>query len=154
MKTVKEKAVEQAFLRVMNKLIDGKDAFIPQDIYQDIYTEEEFTIEEFGVRLEESQQKMMSLTKTGFDEKEYATLAGEIDFLRKRMQRLKGQQTERVLMARYVQKLQNYCMGQNTEITKFDDDIFRRLVEKVKVRSMVEVNFVFRSGIEVREILG
>ncbi|MDR3544101.1 MAG: recombinase zinc beta ribbon domain-containing protein [Desulfosporosinus sp.] len=43
MKAVKEKAVEQAFLRVMNRLIGSKDASIQQDIYRGL--EEEYTLE-------------------------------------------------------------------------------------------------------------
>jgi hypothetical protein len=41
---------------------------------------------------------------------------------------------------------------QGVKITKFDEEIFRRLIEKVKVQSMVEVVFVFKTGEEVREI--
>jgi len=41
---------------------------------------------------------------------------------------------------------------QNARIIKFDEEIFRRLVEKVKVQSMVEAVFVFKTGVEVREI--
>ncbi len=37
---------------------------------------------------------------------------------------------------------------------RFDGDLFRRLIEKVKVRSMVEVEFVFKTGVEVMVILG
>ncbi|SPF50358.1 Site-specific recombinase, DNA invertase Pin (fragment) [Candidatus Desulfosporosinus infrequens] len=37
-------------------------------------------------------------------------------------------------------------------VTEFDEEIFRRLIEKVKVQSMVEAVFVFRTGEEVREI--
>ncbi|TGE30954.1 zinc ribbon domain-containing protein [Desulfosporosinus sp. Sb-LF] len=37
-------------------------------------------------------------------------------------------------------------------VDKFDEEIFRRLIQKVKVQSMVEAVFVFKSGIEVREI--
>lgn len=36
---------------------------------------------------------------------------------------------------------------------EFDGDLFRRLVDKVKVLSMVEVEFVLKGGVEVREIL-
>lgn len=54
--------------------------------------------------------------------------------MRERMQRLKGQQTERALRKKYVQELRDYL--KETNLTKFDEDIFRRFVEKVKVRSM------------------
>lgn len=39
-------------------------------------------------------------------------------------------------------------------LEKFDEDLFRRVIEKVKVQSMVEAVFVFKTGVEVREILG
>ncbi|WP_170932603.1 hypothetical protein [Desulfosporosinus sp. FKB] len=38
-------------------------------------------------------------------------------------------------------------------LDKFDGDLFRKLVEKVRVESMVEVEFVFKAGLELREIL-
>jgi DNA invertase Pin-like site-specific DNA recombinase len=41
---------------------------------------------------------------------------------------------------------------QGVKVTKFDEEIFRRLIEKVKVQSMVEAVFVFKTGVEVREI--
>ena len=96
---------------------------------------------------------MKNLAKSGFDEKEYSTLTGEIDLMRERMHRLKGQQTEQALRVKKVQELQDYLMAQKTNLTKFDEELFRRFVEKVKVRSMVEMEFVFKAGIEVREVL-
>lgn len=38
--------------------------------------------------------------------------------------------------------------------SKFDGDIFQKLVEKVRVESMVELEFVFKMGVVVREVLG
>jgi len=96
MKTVKEKSLEQAFVRVMNKAIGGKEL---EKI------EEEYTIEQLGDRIEELQNQMKSLAKTGFDEKVYTTLAGEIDMMRERMKSLKGKQGERALRVKQVQEL-------------------------------------------------
>lgn len=90
----------------------------------------------------------------GLEKKEYSTLTGKIDLMRERMKRLKEQQTERALRARYVQELQDYLMEQETKLSTFDEELFRKSVEKVKVRSMVEVEFVFKAGVEVRSILG
>ena len=44
-------------------------------------------------------------------------------------------------------------MAQKTNLTKFDEELFRRFIKKVKVRSIVEMEFVFKAGIEVREVL-
>lgn len=41
---------------------------------------------------------------------------------------------------------------QEVKVTKFDEEIFRRLVVRVKVQSMVEAVFVFKTGVEVRGI--
>lgn len=41
---------------------------------------------------------------------------------------------------------------QGVKVTKFDEEIFRKLIEKVNVQSMVEVVFLFKTGEEVREI--
>ena len=73
--------------------------------------------------------------------------------MREQMHRVKGRQTEQALRVKKVQELQDYLMAQKTNLTKFDEELFRRFVEKVKVRSIVEMEFVFKAGIEVREVL-
>ncbi|MCL4517226.1 MAG: hypothetical protein M1379_16855 [Firmicutes bacterium] len=44
-------------------------------------------------------------------------------------------------------------MTQESGIDKFDDVLFRRFVEEVMIQSMAEVAFVFKVGLEVREVL-
>ena len=39
-----------------------------------------------------------------------------------------------------------------SNLVEFNEEIFRGLIEKVKVQSMVEAVFVFKTGVEVREI--
>lgn len=86
----------------------------------------------------------MSLAKTGFDEKEYEILDGEINFLRGQMREVKWKESVQGVRVKWEQE---------SEIGKFDEEIFRRFVEKVRVRSMVEVEFLFKAGLEVREVL-
>ena len=53
-----------------------------------------------------------------------------------------------------VEEFKVYLDARRSEqVDKFDGDLFRKLVEKVRVESMVEVEFVFKAGVEVREIL-
>ena len=96
---------------------------------------------------------MMSLAKTGFDEKEYTTLTEEIETLRERKQRLKDAEAARARRDKQGEAFKAYLTAQDTLLDRFDGDLFRRLVEKVKVLSMVEAVFVFKTGVEVREIL-
>lgn len=94
------------------------------------------------------------MAKTGFDGKEYSTVAREIDNQRERMKKLKGEQTERALRNSWGKELQDFLKGHEEVIRKFDKEMFRKFVEKVRVRSIVEVEFVFKAGVEQREILG
>jgi site-specific DNA recombinase len=49
--------------------------------------------------------------------------------------------------------LREYIETQETALNKFDEDLFRRLIKKVSVKSLVEVTFVFKTGVEVKELL-
>ncbi len=92
-KPVKEKELEQAFLRAMNKVIGLKEAFMKtliQNINKRINNvEQEYSMEQIDSRLTELQQELMSLVrlnaKTGLDtrvvDKEYSTLAAEIELM-------------------------------------------------------------------------
>lgn len=166
MRSLNEKLLEQAFVRSMNKVIGGKDTFIAtlmKNIYRGLETiEEEFTVEQIDDRLQELQREIMSLVrlnaKTGLDtrvyDKEYSTLGAEIERMRERRQKVKEVEAERVLRLNRIQEIEEYLLAQENGLTKFDEDLFRKVIEKVKVQSMVEAVFVFKTGVEVREILG
>ena len=72
---------------------------------------------------------------------------------RERRQKLKEQESGRVLQIDRIKELKEYLQGKDTAIEKFDGELFSRLIEKVIVRSLVEVTFVFKTGVEVREVL-
>ena len=129
------------------------------DIYRGLEPiEEKYSMEFLHARLAELQQEMKSLVRQGMkeglvNEKEYSVLGTEIESIRNRMQSLKEQQAERALRVNRVEELQDYLMVQEANLIEFDEEIFRRFVEKVKVQSMAEAAFVFKVGVEVREIL-
>ena len=153
-KPVKEKDLEEAFLRAMNTVIGGQEAFI-RTLMQNINKglEQEYTIEEIDSRLTELQQELMSLVRLKFDKKEYSTLAGEIEFMRSRRRKLKESEAGMVLRNRRMYEIKAYLAAQDSLLDKFDGELFRRLIEKVKVQSMVEALFVFKTGGEVRGVL-
>jgi Recombinase. len=161
-KSVKEKDLEKAFVRTMNWVIGDKEAFLEklmQDIYQGLKPiEEDYTMEQLYARLEELQQEMKTPVKRGMkagvvDEKEHSALSAEIKSIQNRMAKLKDQLIERAMREKRVEELRDYLMAQGGEIGKFDDVLFRRFVEKVMIQSMAEVAFVFKVGVEVREVL-
>ena len=49
------------------------------------------------------------------------------------------------LRVQRIEELKQYMETQETALTKFDEDLFRKLIEKVSVRSLVEGTFALLS---------
>ncbi|WP_407309863.1 zinc ribbon domain-containing protein [Desulfosporosinus sp. SB140] len=143
MKNVKEKVLEQAFIRCMKRVIANKEAYLlveissPASGYEDI-----------DVKLAELQQELMTVVRNN---QEYSSLTAEIERLQAHKQRLKGDETEKAWRDRKREEFKAYLDARDGKLLdKFDGDLFRRLIEKVKIQSMVEVEFVFKVGVEMR----
>jgi len=143
MKAVKEKALEKAFVRAMNRIIANKGAYLVEEV-------ESVTsnYEEIDAKIEELQQELMDAVRNN---QEYST--AEIERLQALKQKVKSDEVERAWKGRMVSEFKAYLDAQGALLDKFDGDLFRRLVEKVRVESMVEAEFVFKVGLNVREIL-
>jgi DNA invertase Pin-like site-specific DNA recombinase len=144
MKAVKEKALERTFVRAMNRIIVNKEAYLVEEI-----SDPEFDFEAIDARITELQQELMDAVRNNL---EYST--AEIERLQALKQKVKGDEVERQWKGRMVREFKAYLEARDGELVdKFDGELFRKLVEKVRVVSMVEVEFVFKVGIELREIL-
>jgi rubrerythrin len=75
--------------------------------------------------MDELRQKRMSFTQAGFERKDALSRVREI---------------EKMLRERDV-------------VEEFEEELFTTLVEQIRVKSLVEVVFVLKAGVEVREIL-
>ena len=123
--------------------------------------EHEFTQEQINDRLVELQQEIMSLVrlnaKTGLDtrayDNEYGQLTAEIERFRGLRQKLLDEEAQKVIRIQRIDELRQFIQEQATPLLRFDGDLFRRLIEKVSVKSLVEATFVFKTGIDVREAL-
>ena len=74
----------------------------------------------------------------------FVTLADKIDNLRGRQQKLKDAEADRVQRDKQGEEFKAYLAAQDLLMDKFDEDLFWRLVNKVKVQSMVKVIFAFK----------
>jgi len=165
-KDIKEKDLERAFVRAMGRAIGGEKEFL-QQVLDNImvgmeHVRHEYTIDELNERLEELGQEMMGLvrvnaragTGTSAYENEYARVAEEMELIKERKAVIEeAELTERMRQKR-IEEMSQYLYSTETPLVKFDAVLFRRLVEKVVIHSLAEANFIFRSGIELREILG
>lgn len=144
MKAVKEKALEQSFVRVINRLIGSKEEFLIDE-----NRSMSCGYENIDTRLAELQKELTILVRmTGNDNPEHSGLVNEIEKLRERKQRLKDTEVEKVWRDRMGEEFKAYLVAQDSLLDMFDGDLFRRLIEKVKVRSMVEVEFMFKAEVE------
>jgi DNA invertase Pin-like site-specific DNA recombinase len=144
MKAVKEKALEKAFVRVMNRIIANKEAYIIEET-----SGTEFDFEAIDAKIAELQQELMDAVRNN---REYST--AEIERLQALEQKVKSDEVEKSWRNRMVEEFKAYLDAWGTEqLDRFDGDMFRKLVEKVRVESMVEVEFVFKAGVEMREVL-
>jgi DNA invertase Pin-like site-specific DNA recombinase len=144
MKAVKEKGLEKAFVRAMNRIIANKEAYLVQEV-ESVASD----YEAIDARIAELQRELMDAVRNN---QEYSTV--EIERLQAYRQKVKSDEVEKAWRIRMVGEFKAYLDARGREqVDKFDGDLFRKLVEKVRVQSMVEVEFVFKVGVEVREIL-
>lgn len=164
-KAVMERDLEKAFVRAMNQVIGGKETFMKK-LFDNIYKgldeiEHEFTKEQIDERLAQLQQDLMSLVrlnaKTGLDtreyDNEYGQLAAEIERFRALRQTLLYEEAQKVIRIQRIDELRQFLQGQDSPLEYFNEDLFRRLIEKVSIKSLLEATFVFKTGVEVREVL-
>jgi len=119
-------------------------------------------MDELNARLEELGQEMMGLvrlneragTDTSAYETEYARVSQEMDLIKERKIAIEEAELSELMRQKRIEEMSNNLNSTETPFAKFDAALFRRLVEKVVIHSLVEATFIFRSGIELREILG
>lgn len=95
--------------------------------------------------------------KTGLDtreyDNEYGQIAAEIERFRALRQTMLDEAAQNVIRIQRIDDLRQFLQSQDSPLEYFNEDLFRRLIEKVSISSLVEAIFVFKTGIEVREVL-
>ena len=86
--------------------------------------------------------------KTCSRRQDYEYLAGEIDHLRERKQKVMADNAERDGTKQRIAEMQQFLAGQTEQIEEYEQNLVRRMVEKITVyeeKFMVE----FKSGTSV-----
>jgi hypothetical protein len=162
--TLDEDKLQEAFVRVVSRLLTDKDTLI-SDMLENIEKvfREQTSVVDLAVidgELRELQGELAALVKlnlkTGIDDtiygEEYSRIAG-------RMEELKSKRSS-VTEAEIVRQETLGRMKEITEVLRsidtlreFDEELFGILVERIKVMDLVQVEFVLRSGVGVTEII-
>jgi site-specific DNA recombinase len=115
-----------------------------------------------NARLDELGQEMMGFvrlnaragTGTSTYETEYLRVSEEMELIRERKAAIAEAELSELMRQKRIEEMKGFFYSIETLLAKFDGVLFRRLVDGVIIHPLVEVVFILRSGIELREVLG
>ena len=146
--TIQELDLQDAVVKAIQEVFGRKDVFLPvleKNIKEVLENESGEQIAEIDRRLGELQQELLRLAN---GKKEYGNVADEIHKLREQRQDVLAQDAERDGRWQRIEEMRAFLEGQVNEPLAYDEQLVRRLVEKITVyedRLMVE----FKSGLEI-----
>lgn len=165
MQAVDEEKLKAAFVKSINKVIENRETFISnmmENINRVLESKEDSNdLKAINERLEELKEQMMNLVRLNvrssldnqiYDE-EYQRLEEEMQQLKEKKAKFDNTDLIREKRLQKVKEIKKVLDGREDIIKKFDDELFSQMVEQVKVISLVEVEFVYKSGVMVKEIL-
>jgi hypothetical protein len=87
-----------------------------------------------------------------YDE-EYQRLEEEMQQLKEKKAKFDNTDLIREKGLQRVKEIDKVLDGREDIIKKFDEDLFSQIVEQVKVISLVEVEFVYKTGAIIKEVV-
>jgi site-specific DNA recombinase len=146
--TIKEETLQSAVIKAINQLLANKEPFL-QVLQKNIATVlnegNENTIADINGKLEELQKQLLKQVKSKDD---YNEVADEIYRLRELKQNVLIEEAEREGRRQRIDEMKEFLNEQSCELEEYDEQLVRRLIEKVTVFEE-KVNIEFKSGVEV-----
>ena len=146
--TVKEEELQNTVVQAINMALGGKDEMLTaleENISMVLALEDETSMESIDAKLEELQQELLKRADAG---QNYEDLADEIDRMREKKQEVMADNAEREGQKQRIVEIQQFLAGQTEQIEEYDENLVRRMVEKITVyedKYAVE----FKSGMEI-----
>lgn len=135
-------------VKAINLTLGNRDSMmdvLQENIEAVIRQEEETSAEGINAKLEELQKELLRLANS---KKDYNSVADEIDRLRELKQEALTESAEREGVKKRIAEMREFLDNQTMEILEYDEQLVRRLIEKVTVYDeRFEVQF--RSGMTV-----
>jgi len=147
-RTVQESTIEQVLVTAINNTLNGKDAFLSTlqtNIATVLSKENDQTLADIDSRLEDLQTQLLKLASSKAD---YEDVAEEIYHLREQKQNALVENANHDELRKRIADMSTFLRKQLTAITDYDEQLIRRLIEKVTV---YEGKFTveFKSGVTV-----
>jgi len=135
-------------VKAINELLTNKEPFI-QALQKNITTilseENDNTTDDIDRKLEELQQQLLIQAKSKND---YEDVADEIYRLRELKQNALVENADREGKRQRIAEMSNFFNEQSCELEEYDEQLVRRLIEKVTVFHD-KFAVVFKSGVEI-----
>lgn len=131
--TVQETELQEAIVKAINMLLGGKDDMLvalEQNIASVIAMKDVGSIESINAKLEELQKELL---KRANAKKDYNDLANEIDRLQEQRQNAMVESAEREGLKQRIAEMQEFLAEHTEQIEEYDEDLVRRMVEKIMV---------------------
>ena len=146
--TIQESDLQDAVVKAIQEVLGGKDVFLTvleKNIKEVLESESGEQIAEIDRRLGELQQELLRLAN---GKKEYGDVVNRIHKLRELRQDVLTQDAERDGRRQRIEEMRVFLREQANEPLAYDEQLVRRLVEKIMVyenRLTVE----FKLGLEI-----
>ncbi len=140
--------MQTAVVKAIDELLANKEPFLStlQKNIATIFNEEnDHTTDDIDGKLEELQQQLLIQAKSKND---YEDVADEIYRLRELKQNTLVENAEREGKRQRIAEMTDFLNEQSCELEEYDDQLVRRLIEKVTVFDE-KLTIEFKSGIEV-----
>lgn len=152
MKPIKEKLIEDAFIRSLNYIITNKDTLLNItgcNIESVLDNSTINDLNEMQKTVEIKQKRLLELTKLSYKKDaqldklsgETTDLIAEIKAMNNNITRLKNNKSKKSLQDIRLKDIKKYL---DIALTEFNGTIFRQLIEKVIAISSTRVRFVFK----------
>jgi len=162
-KAVDERVLQDAFIRMFNRIHEQKDGFI-RTLKSNIEMvlskrnghELQQEIDKQMEQLKDDLKGLVSLKlRNQIDEMVYveenSRISKELDVLRQQKLKLEQDNDQKALIKDRVDEIIQVLSLRQHLLKKFDDDIFNALVEKITILSPAHFVFTLKSGLEIDE---
>lgn len=147
-RTVNDLLLQEVTIKALNKILTERNVFLKQlqeNIAKAVVSADTLSPDGIQAQLVKLQQELI---KKANSKQDYDAIADEIFRLREQKEKSEVGSHSREGALNRIKELQDFISQQRTEVTEFDEDQVKRLIEKITVFSDY-FTVKFKSGISI-----
>lgn len=146
--TINEEVLQAAVVKAINEILASKNTFLSTlqaNIATVLNGEHDKVIHDIDAKLEELQRELLRLANSKAD---YNEVAEEIYRLRELKQSALVENAEREGKRQHIAEMMEFLNEQSIELQEYDEQLVRRLIEKITVLND-KLTIEFKSSVEI-----